>query len=102
MPIPKEGQPSLAQHATLMRPALPQFTAGAGYLIPGKLAPELYVASLSTKLLPVEDAYTTGFCAKKSAHIPLSTTQDFPAVNWWKKTPERMWTIYQKLQKGIC
>ena len=115
MPIPKEGQPSLAQHATLMRPALPQFTAGAGYLIPGKLAPELYVASLSTKLLPVEDAYTTGFCAKKiGSHPPVNdprfscgqlVEKDCDMAKLFtghKVTPERMWTIYQKLQKGIC
>jgi len=115
MPIPKEGQASLAHHATLMRPALPQFTAGAGYLIPGKLAPELYVASLSTKLLPVEDAYTTGFCAKKiGSHPPVNdprfscgqlVEKDCDMAKLFtghKVTPERMWTIYQKLQKGIC
>ena len=40
LPIPKEGQQ--VPHATLMKPALPQFTAGAGYLIPGSFVPELY------------------------------------------------------------
>ena len=60
LPIPKEGQ-NQHPHASMMRPALPAFTAGAGYLIPGKFVPELYLASLSTKLIPVEDAFTTGF-----------------------------------------
>jgi len=113
LPIPKEGQQ--VPHATLMKPALPQFTAGAGYLIPGSFVPELYTASLSTKLLPVEDAYTTGFCAKKiGLHPPVNDPRfscgqlvendcDMAAkFTGHKVTPERMWTIHNKLLKGYC
>ena len=113
LPIPKEGQQG--PHATLMKPALPEFTAGAGYLIPGKFAPDLYVASLSTKLLPVEDAYTTGFCAKKiGSHPPVNdprfscgqlVDKDCDMADRFtghKVTPDRMWIIHNKLQKGLC
>ena len=31
------------------------------YLIPGSFVPNLYVATLSTKFIPVEDAFTTGY-----------------------------------------
>ena len=69
----------------------------------------------STKLLPVEDAYTTGFCAKKiGSHPPVNdprfscgqlVEKDCDMAKLFtghKVTPERMWIIYQKLQKGIC
>jgi len=111
-PIPKEGQ---APHSTLMKPALPEFVAGAGYLIPGKFVPELYIASLSTKSIPVEDAYTTGYCAKKiGAHPPQNdprfscgqlVTDDCEMKRKFtghKVTPERMWAIEEKLSNNQC
>ena len=31
------------------------------YLIPGAFISDLYIATLSTKFIPVEDAFTTGY-----------------------------------------
>ena len=111
-PIPKEGQ---APHSTLMKPALPEFVAGAGYLIPGKFVPELYIASLSTKSIPVEDAYTTGYCAKKIGAHPPQNDPRFSCgqlvaddcemkrkFTGHKVTPERMWAIEEKLSNNQC
>ncbi len=54
-----------------MPPAHPHFTAGAGYVIPGRLVQDLYVASLHTKFFPVEDVFTTAHCARRiGAHPP--------------------------------
>ena len=55
------------------KPAFPEFTAGAGYVIPGRFAGRLYDTSLTVKFLPVEDVFTTGFTAKK---IGLYTLHD--------------------------
>ena len=59
-------QPLPSANNPLPLPSLPQahplFTAGAGYIIPNsnKNVELLYLASLETRLLPVEDVYTTG------------------------------------------
>ena len=111
-PIPKPGQ---EPKISLMRPALPQFVAGAGYLIPGNFVPELYSASLSTKSIPVEDAYTTGYCAKKVGIHPPQNDIRFSCgqlvendcemktkFTGHKVTPERMWIIDEKLSQGYC
>ncbi len=45
-------------------PAHPAFTAGAGYVLPGAAVQDLYLASLNTRLLPIEDVFTTGHCAR--------------------------------------
>lgn len=100
---------------SLMRPALPEFTAGAGYLLPGQIVPDLYLASLSTKLMPVEDAFTTGYCAKKiGLHPPKNdarfscgqlVNQDCDMLRKFtghKVTPERMFTIWEKLHNKVC
>lgn len=49
----------------IFTPGHPEFVAGAGYIIPGRIISDLYLATLSTRLIPVEDAFTTGYCAKK-------------------------------------
>ena len=113
LPIPPEGFPP--EQVSLMKPALPQFTAGAGYLIPGRFASPLYLASLETKLIPVEDAYTTGFCAKKIGLHPPSNDPRFSCgqlvqqdcqmshqFTGHKVTPERMWAIHEKLMNNQC
>ncbi len=114
-PIPADPDLKMPEHISLMRPALPEFTAGAGYILPGSIVPDLYVASLSTKLIPVEDAYTTGFCAKKiNRHPPINdyrfscgemVEKDCYMANHFtghKVTPERMFVIYEKLSSQRC
>jgi len=111
LPIPQEGFPEIS----LMKPALPQFTAGAGYLIPGRFASQLYMASLETKLIPVEDAYTTGFCAKKIGLHPPTNDRRFSCgqlldndcdmsrkFTGHKVTPERMYSIHESLMNNLC
>ncbi len=68
-PIPQSGGPRLPS----LPPAHPAFTAGAGYLLRGHLAPRLYLASLDLRLFPVEDVFTTAHCARRvggGAHPP--------------------------------
>ena len=60
-------------NAPPFKPAFPEFTAGAGYVIPGRRVPELYLESTRVKFLPVEDVFTTGFTAKR---IGLGTVHD--------------------------
>ena len=98
-----------------MKPALPQFTAGAGYLIPGRFVSQLYLASLDTKIIPVEDAYTTGFCAKKIGLHPPQNDFRFSCgqlvetdcemvkkITGHKVTPDRMFSIFEKLSNNLC
>ena len=100
----------------MMRPALPEFTAGAGYLLPGNFVHNLYLASLSTKFIPVEDAFTTGYCAIKiGLHPPINdrrfscgqlVIKDCDMIGRFtghKVTPERMFSIYEQLkEKQTC
>ena len=46
-PIPQQGMSPEALR--VLPPAHPAFVAGAGYVIPGKLVPKLYLASLSIR-----------------------------------------------------
>ena len=39
--------------------------AGAGYVLSGDILADLYIASLYTKLVPVEDAFITGKKSQK-------------------------------------
>jgi beta-1,3-galactosyltransferase 1 len=65
-------RPVNADVLPMLPPAHPYFTAGAGYLIAGRLVQDLYIASLHTKFFPVEDVFTTGHCARRiGAHPPL-------------------------------
>ena len=47
----------------------PLFTAGAGYVISGDLMEPLYRASLDIRLVKVEDAFLTGYCARRVGDI---------------------------------
>ena len=102
---------------SLMKPALPEFTAGAGYLLPGgRIISDLYLASLATKNIPVEDAYTTGFCAKKiGLHPPVNdgrfscgqlvSDDDCQMASQFtghKVNPDRMYSIHENLQTSYC
>ena len=43
----------------------PLFMAGAGYVVSGDLLTPLYTASLDIRLVRVEDAFLTGYCARR-------------------------------------
>ena len=43
----------------------PLFMAGAGYVVSGDLLTPLYSASLDIRLVRVEDAFLTGYCARR-------------------------------------
>ena len=43
----------------------PLFMAGAGYVLTGDLVMPLFTASLDIRLVRVEDAFLTGYCARK-------------------------------------
>ena len=51
-------------------PGHPQFAAGAGYVVSGDLVGDLYQAALRVPLLPVEDVFITGYCAKMAQAWP--------------------------------
>ncbi|XP_016985840.2 beta-1,3-galactosyltransferase 1 [Drosophila rhopaloa] len=44
----------------------PQYLCGSGYLLSIDVVPRLYKASLSTKLMHLEDLFVTGLCAEKA------------------------------------
>ena len=57
-------------------PAHPAFVAGAGYVISGQLVQDLYLASLETRLFPVEDVFTTAHVARRiGVHPPIHDTR---------------------------
>lgn len=92
----------------------PSFTAGAGYLISGDLVERLYLASLSLRLIRVEDAFVTGHCAKKIGLSPRHqdgfscgqlVNEDCHMDQLFtghKVSPDRMRTIHNKLGNGLC
>jgi len=93
----------------------PPFTAGAGYVISGDLIQPLFLASLDTKLIRVEDAFLTGYCASKlpglerKHHAKFScgqlVTKDCDMkemLTGHKITPQRMKDIHWKLERGKC
>jgi len=107
-------QPIGLEHAPF-RSVHPPFTAGAGYVISGDLIQPLYLASLDTKLIRVEDAFLTGYCANKVEGVRREHHQKFSCgqlvsrdcdmkamLTGHKVTPERMKTIHQKIEKGLC
>ncbi|GAB6020702.1 Beta-1,3-galactosyltransferase 1 [Chamberlinius hualienensis] len=48
----------------------PLFAAGAGYVLSSDIVPELYQTSLERPIVPVEDAFVTGYCAKAIGVTP--------------------------------
>ena len=105
-------------------PAHPLFTAGAGYIIPNSggssdssssNVASLYLASLETRLFPVEDVYTTGHCAKRVGLHPPRHDGRFSCgevvrhdcdmgdkFTGHKVTPERQFAILEAIEGGMC
>ncbi|KAF0302032.1 Beta-1,3-galactosyltransferase 5 [Amphibalanus amphitrite] len=90
-------------------PGHPQFAAGAGYVVSGDLVADLYQAALRVPLLPVEDVFITGYCAKMAQAWPpkhhtgfscgdiLSDDCDLVQLfNAHKITPARQYLIWEK------
>lgn len=111
-PIPSGDNPLPME---MMPAAHPEFTAGAGYILPGPLIPELYIAALNTKFLPIEDVFTTGHCAKRiGAHPPLHDSRfscgemvirECQMANMFtghKVTPEMQFSIFETLSEQAC
>jgi hypothetical protein len=99
----------------VFKPVHPPFTAGAGYLLSGDLPALLYAASRDLRLIKVEDAFLTGYCAKalggvdRVHHAAFSCGQlvredcDMGKLfTGHKVTPSRMGDIHSALRRGDC
>ncbi|XP_037091053.1 beta-1,3-galactosyltransferase 1-like [Pollicipes pollicipes] len=90
-------------------PGYPLFAAGAGYVLTGDLTADLYQAARRIRLLPVEDVFITGFCAKMAQAWPPRHHEGFSCgniladdcdlvqlFNAHKITPARQYLIWDK------
>ena len=93
----------------------PLFMAGAGYVLSGDLLRPLYTASLDIRLVKVEDAFLTGYCARRVGGVRKVHQEKFScgqlveedcelttSFTGHKITPARMVEIYSKLTSGTC
>ena len=93
----------------------PLFMAGAGYVLSGDLLRPLYTASLDIRLVKVEDAFLTGYCARRVGGVRKVHQERFSCgqlverdcdLSWTftghKITPARMVDIHNKLTSGKC
>ena len=113
-PIPAYSNDVLFDPSKLP-PAHPAFVAGAGYVLPGSAVQQLYVASLATRMFPVEDVYTTAHCARRiGLHPPrhdgrfscgqmvLEECEMSKMFTGHKVNPDMMFGIVEALEKGNC
>lgn len=93
----------------------PLFMAGAGYVLSGDLLRPLYKASLNIRLVKVEDAFLTGYCARRVGGVRKVHQEKFSCgqlvvrdcelsktFTGHKITPARMVEIHNKLTSGSC
>merc|ERR1711983_355574 len=93
----------------------PLFMAGAGYVLSGDLLRPLYTASLDIRLVKVEDAFLTGYCARRVGGVRKIHSDKFSCgelVNLdcdmkarftgHKVTPSRMKRIHDAIISGGC
>ena len=93
----------------------PLFMAGAGYVLSGDLLEPLYTASLNIRLVKVEDAFLTGYCARRVGGVRKVHQERFSCgqlverdcdlshtFTGHKITPARMVDIHNKLTSGHC
>ena len=93
----------------------PLFMAGAGYVLSGDLLRPLYTASLNIRLVKVEDAFLTGYCARRVGGVRKVHQERFSCgqlverdceltrtFTGHKITPARMVDIHNKLASGSC
>jgi len=105
----------LAPHGVPFKSVHPLFTAGAGYVLSGDLLEPLYRASLDIRLVRVEDAFLTGYCARKVGDVKKHHNPHFScgelvdrdcrmstSYTGHKITPDRMRMVHGKISKGQC
>ena len=111
-PLSAAGQPV---PALPFKSVHPLFMAGAGYVVSGDLIVPLFTASLDMALVRVEDAFLTGYCARRVGGVRKIhsdkfscgelVTNDCDMKNKFtghKVTPDRMKTVWRKLEDGLC
>ena len=111
-PLPAGGQtgPGLP-----FKSVHPLFMAGAGYVLSGDLLQPLYTASLNIRLVKVEDAFVTGYCARRVGGVRKVHQERFSCgelvvrdcdmrdnFTGHKISPARMRDIHHKLSSGQC
>jgi len=111
-----EGAPQpISPSGVSFKPFHPPFTAGAGYVISGDLVEQLYRTSLDVRLVLVEDAFVTGYCARKVGGVTTRHNKGFSCgqlvtddcdmqhmFTGHKVTPVRMWQIHGKMVEKSC
>jgi len=111
-----QGAPQpIGHNGATFAPVHPPFTAGAGYVLSGDLPGLLFHKSLDLRLIKVEDAFLTGYCARalggvEKVHNPNFScgqlvAQDCDMASHFtghKVTPGRMVDIHSLLQSGDC
>jgi len=106
-PLQPDGVPFKSVH--------PLFTAGAGYVVSGDLLEPLYLASLDIRIIRVEDAFLTGYCARAVGGVRKYHNQAFScgelverdckmatSFTGHKVTPDRMKVMHAKISRGQC
>jgi len=92
----------------------PPFTAGAGYVISADILGQLYHAATNLKMIKVEDAFLTGYCARAAGNVERvhntlfscgqlvnSNCEMRSRITGHKITPNRMYQLYSDLN-NIC
>jgi len=111
-----QGAPQpIGHNGATFAPVHPPFTAGAGYVLSGDLPGLLFQKSLDLRLIKVEDAFLTGYCARalggvEKVHHPKFSCGQLVAqdcdmatqLTGHKVTPDRMVQIHSLLQRGGC
>ena len=111
-PLPAGGQPG---PGLPFKSVHPLFMAGAGYVLSGDLLQPLYTASLNIRLVKVEDAFLTGYCARRVGGVRKVHQERFSCgemvvrdcdmedrFTGHKISPARMRDIHHKLSSGQC
>jgi len=111
-PLSANGKPA---PALPFKSVHPLFMAGAGYVISGDLITPLYEASLDITLVKVEDAFLTGYCARRVGGVRKIHHEKFSCgelvntdcemtkkFSGHKVTPSRMRKIHQSIEEGTC
>ena len=93
----------------------PLFMAGAGYVLSGDLLVPMFTASLDMALVRVEDAFLTGYVARRVGGVRRVHSDKFSCgelvsrdcdmmtkFTAHKVTPDRMRDIWQKLDSKLC
>ncbi|XP_065166210.1 beta-1,3-galactosyltransferase 5-like isoform X2 [Atheta coriaria] len=95
-------------------PIFPDFTTGPAYLMPGRLAKELYSAALNHTYFKLEDVFVTGIVASslkiKRVHVPefLNKRISFTACSVQRGISIHMvkgaeqYDLWKKLQDGLA